>query len=190
LQNDVQSLVGTVQAAAGLYPELYRKHDEVCKRLTRVKVLRDEAKKKGRRRRKKKKGRRRKKKKKGRRRRKKKRRKRRKRREGYYDIVLKIEVDKQVDQLLDKQDQDLSDVEGADEGWNPSIPQYGFPERARIVEAFYGPGPKTPENYLAPARRIEVTKDLTARYGCSEPSHRGKRYNWTGMTTAMMNPSK
>jgi hypothetical protein len=79
LQNDVQSLVGTVQAAAGLYPELYRKHDEVCKRLTRVrKVLRDEAKKKGRRR-------------------KKKRRKRRKRREGYYDIVLKIEVDKQVD---------------------------------------------------------------------------------------------
>jgi hypothetical protein len=58
------------------------------------------------------------------------------------------------------------------------------------VEAFYGPGPKTPENDLAPARRIQVTKDLTALYGFSEPSRRGKRYNWTGMTTAMMNPSK
>ena len=77
LKNEMQSLAGTVQAAAGLYPELYRKHDEVCKRLTRVKkALRDEAKKK-----------------KGRRRR---------RREEYYDIVPKIEVDKQVDQLLDR----------------------------------------------------------------------------------------
>lgn len=102
----------------------------------------------------------------------------------------KIGVDKQVDQLLDRQDQDLSDAEDADEGWNPAIPQYGFPERARIVEAFYGPEPETLENDLALARRIQVTKDLTALCWFLEPSRRGKRCNWTGMTTAMMNPRK
>ena len=102
----------------------------------------------------------------------------------------KIEVDKQVDQLLDRQDQDLLDAEGADEGWNPAIPQYEFPERARIVEAFYGPELETLKNDLAPARRIQVTKDLTALCGFSEPSRRGKRCNWTGKATAMMNPSK
>jgi hypothetical protein len=51
----------------------------------------------------------------------------------------KIEVDKQVDQLPNRQDQRLSDAEGADEGWNPTIPQYKFPGRAQIVEVFYGP---------------------------------------------------
>jgi hypothetical protein len=71
----MQSLAGTIQAAAGPYPELHRKHNEVCKRPTRVrKALRDEAKEK------------------------KKRRRRRRRREVYYDIMPKIEVDKQVDQ--------------------------------------------------------------------------------------------
>jgi hypothetical protein len=47
LKNEMQPLAGAVQAAVGPYPELYRQHDEVCKRLTRVrKVFRDEAKKK------------------------------------------------------------------------------------------------------------------------------------------------
>jgi hypothetical protein len=73
---------------------------------------------------------------------------------------------------------------------NAAILQYEFPERARIVEAFYGPEPETLENDLALARRIQVTKDLTALCGFSEPSRRGKRCNWTGMTTTMMNPSK
>lgn len=160
LKNEMQSLAGTVQAAAGLYPELYQKHDEVCKKLTRVrKALRDEVKKGV-------------------------------EEEEEYDIVPKIKVDKQVDQLLDKQNQDLSNAEGADEAWNPAIPQYEFPERARIVETFHGPEPETLENELALARRIQVTKDLTALYGFSEPSCRGKRCNWTGMATAMMNPSK
>jgi hypothetical protein len=81
LKNDMQSLAGTCpsscKAVSGALPEAH----EVCKRLTRVrKALRDEAKKE-----------------KGRRRR-----RRRRRRDEYYDIMPKIEVDKQVDQLLDR----------------------------------------------------------------------------------------
>jgi hypothetical protein len=58
------------------------------------------------------------------------------------------------------------------------------------VEAFYVLEPETLEDDLALARRIQVTKALTALCGFSELCRRGKRCNWTGMTTATMNPSK
>jgi hypothetical protein len=48
----------------------------------------------------------------------------------------------------------------------------------RIVEAFYGPEAETLDDDLALARRIQVTKDLTALCGLSEPTRRGKRFNW------------
>jgi hypothetical protein len=97
-----------------------------------------------------------------------------------------IEVDKQIHQFLNNQDKDLSDAE--DEDWNPPIPQYEFPERARIVEAFYGPEAEILDDDLALARRIQVTKDLTALYGLSEPTRRGK--SGIRMTMATMKPSK
>ena len=147
LRDEMRSLAGTVKAAEGPYPELYRQHNEVCRKLTRVrKAFRDEAKKK--------------------------------RREEYYDTMPKNEVDKQIDQLLNKQNKDLSDAEDEDEDWNPPIPQYEFPERARIVEAFYGPDAETLDDDLALARRIQVTRDLTALCGLSEPTRRGKRFGW------------
>jgi len=91
--------------------ELYRQHDEICKRLTRVRrVLRDEAKKKG--------------------------------REEYYDSMPKIEVDKHINRLLDGQDQDLWDAEGAGGDWNSAIPQHVFPERAWTVERSVGRSPR------------------------------------------------
>lgn len=140
LKNETQPLARAVQAAAGPYPELYQQHDEVCRTLTRVrKVLRHEAKKKG--------------------------------REECYDSMPKIGVDKHIDQLLDRQDQDLSDEEGAGEDWNP----YVFPEWARIVAAFYRPEPETLEDDLG--RIIYVTMDLMALCGLSAPSLRGKRCN-------------
>jgi seryl-tRNA synthetase len=43
-------------------------------------------------------------------------------REEYYDTMPKIEVDKQIDQLLNKQNKDLSDAEDDHEDWNPPIP--------------------------------------------------------------------
>ena len=63
---------------------------------------------------------------------------------------------------MDNPDAELSDSEHMDEDQNPPIPEYVFPERARIVEAFYGPKAKTD---LALARRIQVMKDMTALYG-------------------------
>jgi hypothetical protein len=38
----------------------------------------------------------------------------------------------------------LSDIED-DENWNPPISKYMFPDRDRIVEAFYGPEAETLE---------------------------------------------
>lgn len=89
-----------------------------------------------------------------------------------------IEVDKQIDQLVDNPDADLSDSEHMDEDQNPSIPEYVFPERARIVEVFYGPKAETLENDLALARRIQVMKDMTALCGLWEPNHWGRIVNW------------
>ena len=71
-----------------------------------------------------------------------------------------IEVDKQVDQLPNNQNMKLPGVEDGD--WNLPIPKYEFPERARIVEVFYGPEAETLDDNLVSARRIQVTKDLTA----------------------------
>ena len=58
------------------------------------------------------------------------------------------------------------------------ISHYEFPERARIMEASYGPDAETLDDDLALTRRIQVTKDLTARCGLSEPTRRGKTFNY------------
>jgi hypothetical protein len=146
LKNEIRSLARTVKAAEKSYPKLYRQHNEIYKKLTRVKkALRNETKKK--------------------------------RREKYYDTMPKIEIDKQIDQFLNKQNEDLSNTEDKDKYWNPPIPHYEFLERARIVEAFYGPDAKTINDNLALTRRIQVTKNLTALYGLSKPTRRKKTFN-------------
>jgi hypothetical protein len=52
---------------------------------------------------------------------------------GYADEQLKAirRMPRIINQLLDGHDQDPSNAEGASEDWNPAIPQYVFPERAR-----------------------------------------------------------
>jgi hypothetical protein len=86
-------------------------------------------------------------------------------REEYHDTMPTIEVYKQIDQLVDNPGADLSDSEHMDEDQNPPIPEYVFPERARIVEAFYGLKAETLEGDLALVRRIQVMKDMTALCG-------------------------
>jgi hypothetical protein len=94
-------------------------------------------------------------------------------REKYYHTMPTIEVDKQIDQLLGNSNGQWSD--GEDEDWNPPIPGYVFPERARIVDAFYGPEAETLGGEAALARRIQVTKDMVALCRLWEPSRRGKQ---------------
>jgi hypothetical protein len=54
----------------------------------------------------------------------------------------KTEVDKYIDRLPDRQDQDLSDAEGAGEDRNPAVPQYVFPERAGSWGRYIGRSPR------------------------------------------------
>jgi hypothetical protein len=58
-------------------------------------------------------------------------------REDYFDTMPGVEIDKQIDQLLEKS----PDIDSADvtEEWNPPTPEYPFVERARIADAFFGP---------------------------------------------------
>ena len=73
-------------------------------------------------------------------------------RKEYYNTMPTAEVDKQIDQLLSNPDGYLSDSE--EEDVIPPIPEYVFEERARIVNAFYGPEAETLEGEEALARRI------------------------------------
>ncbi|OXV07057.1 hypothetical protein Egran_05176 [Elaphomyces granulatus] len=71
----------------------------------------------------------------------------------------------------------LDDIEDDEEGLLP-IPEYIFPERARLVEAFYGPEAESFEENQLLARRIQVTKNMVAFSRLCEPNRRGKRVNW------------
>lgn len=48
-----------------------------------------------------------------------------------------LEVDRQIKQLLGQSDVDYCDADSSeDENWESPIPEYIFPERARLVENF------------------------------------------------------
>ncbi|OQE40145.1 hypothetical protein PENCOP_c006G07532 [Penicillium coprophilum] len=58
------------------------------------------------------------------------------------------------------------------------IPDYVFPERAWLVENFYGPNAEDFHKDKLLTRRIQVTKDMVALLLLCEPSRRGNRVNW------------
>ncbi len=99
-------------------------------------------------------------------------------REEYYEVMPMMEVDKQLDQLLSNSNTDPLDSEDEDGEWNPPVPEYAFSERSRIVEAFYGLDAEILDSDEGLAKRVEVTKDLTALCELREPSRRGKPFNW------------
>jgi hypothetical protein len=151
LKNEIRKLAGTIGAAKESHPELYQKHEQVCKRLQKArKRLYQEAKEKI--------------------------------KEQYFNNIPIIEVNKQINQLQGNSDLELSDIEDNDKNEDnseePDPPKYVFQERARIVEAFYGPDAETLDGKAALARRIQVTRDITMLYKLSKPSRRGKRFNW------------
>ncbi|GKZ75057.1 hypothetical protein AnigIFM50267_002296 [Aspergillus niger] len=85
---------------------------------------------------------------------------------------------KQSKQLLGQSDIDHSDADGSeDEDWELPIPEYVFPERARLVENFYGPDAEDFHEDELLARRIQVTKDMIALSQLCEPNRRGNRGN-------------
>ena len=78
------------------------------------------------------------------------------------------------------ENRDADSTEDDDEDWQPPIPDYVFPERARLVESFYGPEGECFDEDRLLAKRIQVTEDLVALSHLCEPNRRGKRANWDG----------
>jgi hypothetical protein len=60
----------------------------------------------------------------------------------------------------------------------PPVPEYAFPERARIVDAFLGPEAESMTGKEALTQRIQVVRDLAALCVLRELSRRGKAFNW------------
>jgi hypothetical protein len=99
-------------------------------------------------------------------------------RKDYFHNTPVLEIDRQIEQLLGKGDGAVLDDMEDDEEISLPIPEYIFPERARLVEAFYGPEAESFEEDQLLARRIQVTKDMVAFSRLCEPNRRGKRVNW------------
>jgi hypothetical protein len=53
-----------------------------------------------------------------------------------------------------------------------------FPERARLVENFYGPQAENYDEDKLLVRRIHVTKDMVTFLGLCEPSRQSNRVDW------------
>jgi hypothetical protein len=100
-------------------------------------------------------------------------------REDYFDTMPGVEIDKQIDQLLGESSNiDSADASKISEEWNPPIPEYPFVERARIVDAFFGPDAESLDGERALTRRIQVVTDLAALCKLRESSRRRKPFNW------------
>jgi Protein of unknown function (DUF3435) len=100
----------SIRDAQGPFPFLYQRHDKVSKKLSRLrKSLRDDT--------------------------------RQIARNKYFHTEPVLEIDRQIKQLLGKSDAEdygADSTKDGDEDWQLPILEYVFPERARLVESFYG----------------------------------------------------
>lgn len=100
-------------------------------------------------------------------------------RKDYFCNAPVLEVDRQIKQLLGEPDVESCDADSSDdEDWELPTPKYVFPERARLVENFYGPEAENYDEDKLLARRTQVTKDMVALLSLCEPSRRGNRVDW------------
>lgn len=93
-----------------------------------------------------------------------------------------LEVDRPIKQMLlgepDVEEHDANSFAEEEENWELPIPDYVFPERARLVENFYGSDAEDFHEDKLLARRIQVTKDMVALLLLCEPNRRGNRVDW------------
>ena len=148
LMEEMRSLAGTVQNAKETLPHLYQRHEAVKKELSQLRKTLANDTRET------------------------------ARREHFHNAPV-LEVDRQIKQLLGQSDVEDCDADGSgDEDWELPIPEYVFPERARLVENFYGPEAENFDEDKLLARRIQVTKDMVALMQLCEPNRRGNRINW------------
>ena len=152
LKEEMWSLAGTIQNAWNPFPDLYQRHGEISRKLTKLrKALWDNT--------------------------------RQTARKDYFHTAPVLEIDRQIQQLLGKsgaENCDADSTEDGDEDWQPPIPDYVFPERAHLVESFYGPEGECYDRDRLLAKCIQVTEDLVALSHLCEPNCWGKQANWDG----------
>jgi hypothetical protein len=152
LKMDLRFIAGTLKKSRALYPNQYRRHKEVVKELDKkIKALRREAKKKA--------------------------------KENYFRDMPNQEIDKQIGKLVGtdenaRGEEESEEISKEENDWELPAPEYAFPERARIVDAFYGPdSDNSSSDDAAILRRIQVTKDMIALCKLQEPP-RTRNGNW------------
>ncbi|KAJ5771487.1 uncharacterized protein N7511_003538 [Penicillium nucicola] len=149
LMAEMRSVAGTIKNARDTFPHLFQRHETVKKDLAKLrKTLAIET--------------------------------RETARKAYFNNAPVLEVDRQIKQmLLGESDVEERDADSsAEKDWELPIPDYVFPERARLVENFYGPEAEDFDEDKLLTRRIQVTKDMDAHLLLCEPSKRGNRVNW------------
>ncbi|QQK41882.1 hypothetical protein Pdw03_4736 [Penicillium digitatum] len=149
LMAEMRSVAGTIKNARDTFPHLFQRHETVKKDMAKLrKTLAIET--------------------------------RETARKDYFNNAPVLEVDRQIKQMLlgesDVQERDADS--SAEEDWELPIPGYVFPERARLVENFYGPDAEDFHEDKLLTRHIQVTKDMVALLLLCEPSRRGNRVNW------------
>lgn len=148
LMAEMRSLSGTVKNAREPFPHLYQRHEAVKKNLAKLRKTLATD-------------------------------TRETARKDHFQNAPVLEVDRQIKQLLGESDVEGCDADrSADEDWELPTPNYVFPERARLVENFYGPDAENFDEDKLLARRIQVTKDMVALLRLCEPPRRGNRVNW------------
>ncbi|KAI3097945.1 hypothetical protein CBS147333_9183 [Penicillium roqueforti] len=148
LMAEMRSLAGTVKNAEKSFPHLYQRHKVVDREMTKLRKTLATN-------------------------------TRETARKDYFRNAPVLEVDRQIKQLLGGPDAKSCDADSSDdEDWELPTPTYVFPERARLVENFYGPEAENYDEDKLLARRIQVTKDMVALLSLCEPSRRGNRVDW------------
>jgi hypothetical protein len=148
LKEEMRSLAGTVAKARVTFPHLHERHEAVKKELSQLRKSLTKD-------------------------------TRETARKEYFQNEPVLEVDRQIKQLLGQSEAEDCEVGGSDdEDWDIPIPEYVFPERARLVENFYGPEAEDYDEDKLLARRVQVTKDMVALSQLCEPNRRGNRVNW------------
>ncbi|KAJ5887370.1 hypothetical protein N7495_007411 [Penicillium taxi] len=148
LMAEMRSLAGTVKNARERFPHLYQRHEAAKKEMARLRKILATS-------------------------------TRETARKDYFRNAPVLEVDRQIKQLLGEPDNETCNADSSDdEDWELPAPNYIFPERARLVEDFYGPEAEIFDEDKLLARRIQVTKDMVALLGLCEPTRRGNRVDW------------
>lgn len=149
LMAEMRSLSGTVKNARESFPHLYRRHEAAKKELAKLRKTLATE-------------------------------ARETARKEHFQNAPVLEVDRQIKQLLGESDVEECDSDSsAHEDWELPTSKYVFPERARLVESFYGPDAENFDEDKLLARRIQVTKDMVALMQLCEPPRRGNRVDWS-----------